>query len=181
MKHFLITGIAGTGKSAIGSELKRCGYTVVETDRVPENSTVFRHRYDKRTGNKSDYSRGSGWDELQHVEWKIDADFLRSELSDRSNDIRFVCGYANNWSELADVFDGIFLLEVSPETVRHRLLNRTSGDWGKKYPEELRHALETADTYNESIKRLGATVLDAEKPVSVLVNQIVDFVENQKS
>lgn len=180
MKHYLITGIAGTGKSAVGAELKRSGYAVLETDRVPENSTVYRRRYDKRTGSKSDYLRGSGWDELQHVEWRIDIDALRNELGGDGDEIRFVCGYANNWSDLKDVFEGIFLLEASSEVVKHRLLNRITGDWGRKHPEELRHVLETANSYNESIKKLGATVLDAEQPIDILAKKILHYIQHNK-
>lgn len=169
MKNYLITGIAGTGKSAVGDMLAQKGYWIIEIDRVDGNKLIYRTRYDVRTNEPSTFKRGDGWQELQHVRWCINADVLRKELQAHQNETVFVCGYANNWDELAQDFDGIFLLEANSKTIQDRLLTRTTGDWGRKYPEELQHALETAREYNESIEKLGATVIDAEQSLDTIV------------
>lgn len=173
MKTYLITGIAGTGKSAVGTVLAQKSYYVLETDRVADNKLVYRGRYDVRTNEISQYTRGDGWQELQYVRWNIKLDVLRAELQAHASETIFVCGYANNWHELASDFDGIFLLEAKPQAIEHRLLTRTTGDWGRKHPEELKHALETARDYNRSIKGLGATVIDADQPLENVVSTIL--------
>lgn len=178
MKNYLITGIAGTGKSAVGDALLAKGYRIVETDRVSGNKIVYRQRNDSRNNQPSTYQRGDGWAELQHVRWQIDPDKLRPDLQRSDSEIQFVCGYADNWADFRDDFDGIFLLEAGPSIIRERLLTRVTGDWGRKHPEELRHAVETAQEFNNSIKLLGATVIDAEKPVDDIVAQILHSIKS---
>lgn len=90
--------------------------------------------------------------ELQHVDWRVDRNKLLRDLDGPDNEVQFVSGYANNWQDFSDDFDGIFLLEVSKSTNERQLLNRTVGDWGRKHPEDLRHALETASEFNNSLK-----------------------------
>lgn len=172
MKNYLITGIAGIGKSAVGEALKTKGYRILETDEIPGNKVIYRQRFDSRTGEESTFQRGNGWEELQYITWKVNPELLRPDLIGPEGETQFVCGYANNWDELKEDFDGIFLLEASQSTVEDRLLNRTTGDWGRKYPEELKHATETAQSYNNSVIQLGAIVLDAEKPIEDIVKQI---------
>ena len=176
MQNYLITGIAGTGKSTVGGALATRGYKILETDRVPDNSTNYRVQFDARTNEPSTYKRGDGWDELQHVRWNIKRDLLLRELN-KGAGLQFVCGYANNWDEFKEDFDGIFLLVASPSTTKDRLLHRTTGDWGKKHPEELKHALETAAEFNRSILGLGAVAIDAEQPIDSVVKNILETVE----
>lgn len=180
MSNYLITGIAGTGKSAVGETLARHGYDVIETDRVDSNQVVYRHRIDVRTQEPSEFQRGEGWDALRYVRWRVSADTLRNAIQDTNGRVRFVCGYANNWDELAGDFDAIFLLEAKPETIKDRLLNRVTGDWGKKYPEELKHALETATEYNESIRKLGAIAIDADKSLDYVVTTILNAINQNQ-
>lgn len=173
MKKYLITGIAGTGKSAVGTVLAQKGYYVLETDRAADNKLVYRDRYDVRTKEISQFTRGDGWQELQYVRWNIKLDVLRAELQAHAGETIFVCGYANNWDELVGDFDGIFLLEANPQAIEHRLLTRTTGDWGRKHPEELKHALDTAQDYNKSMKELNATVIDADQSLEDVVSTIL--------
>lgn len=176
MKNYLITGIAGTGKSAIGDALAAKGYRVPETDSAPNNKVIYRYRVDPRTGNISTFQRGSGWEELRHVIWKVDPKILRPDLTGPDNEIQFVCGYANNWNDFRDDFDGIFLLSAPSSIIKDRLLNRTTGDWGRKHPEELKHAIETADDFNNSVKQLGAIIIDSEKPIDEIVKKISELI-----
>lgn len=177
MKNYLITGTAGSGKSTICEALANRGYRVLEFDGAPSEKVIFRKEYrkkfDKRTGQPSSFARGNGWDELQYVDWRVDRDKLLPDLEGPDGDIQFVSGYANNWQDFRNDFDGIFLLEVSRSTTEKRLLNRTAGDWGRKHPEELRHTLETASEFNNLLKKHGAISINAEQPVEEIVNYIL--------
>lgn len=173
MKNYLITGIAGTGKSAVARELHKASYRILETDNVEGNRTIYRRRYDKRSGELSKFQRGDGWQELMHVMWHIDASELAKDLVGPDNDVQFVCGYANNWNEMKSHFDAIFLLVADAATIEDRLLNRKTGDWGRKHPEELKHALETARQYNEEMMKIGAIPIDAHQPLDSITKQII--------
>ncbi len=180
MKNYLITGTAGTGKSAIGEVLVSKGYRVLEFDGNSKSTVIlkeYRQRFDTRTNQPSEYKRGDGWDEIQYVKWKVDADKLRSELQGSENEVQFVCGYANNWGELKNDFDGMFVLVASPDTIKSRLLNRTSGDWGQKHPEELKHAVDTAQDFNNTMIGLGAIAISAEQPINDIVSEIIENIQ----
>jgi hypothetical protein len=116
---------------------------------------------------------------LQYVDWRVDRELLLPDLEGPENQIQFISGYANNWHDFKDDFDGIFLLEVGQSIIEQRLLNRTSGDWGRKYPEELQHAIETVADFNDSIKQLGATAMNAEAPVDEIVAGILTIIESR--
>ncbi len=184
MKNYLITGISGVGKSAVGEAIATGGYRVIEFDGTPGLGVEYmpyRSRYDVRTSQPSDFVRGDGWDALRYVEWHVDRERLLSELQEGNDRAQFVCAYANNWHEFRDDFDGIFLLEAPSSVIEARLLTRTSGDWGRKHPEELIHALETAVSFNQQLRQLGAACLDATEPVNVIVNKILKATEETET
>jgi adenylate kinase family enzyme len=182
MKNYLITGIAGTGKSTVGEALAEKGYRVMEFDGSPSDRVIFKQQYrrtfDKRTDQLSGFVRGSGWQELQHVEWRVDRHKLLPDIEGPEDQVQFICAYADNWREFRSDFDGIFLLEVGQPIIEQRLLNRTSGDWGRKHPEELKHAIETAAKFNYSLKQLGAITINAEAPVGEIVDQILKQIKS---
>ena len=180
MKNYLITGIAGTGKSTIGEVLVRKGYRVIEFDGFPSDGVILRKygtKFDRRTNQPSGYKRGDGWEELQYVNWRIDREQLLPDLQGPSGLVQFICGYADNWEEFRNDFDKIFLLEVDPATVAKRLLSRSSGDWGRKYPEGLKHATQKAKEFNNSLVRLGATSINADANVDEIVAIILKSIE----
>lgn len=180
MRNYLITGIAGTGKSTVSEELAHRGYRVIEFDGQPSGNIVFRkyrQKFDKRTEQPAAYVRGSGWEELQHIVWKVDPALLRPDLKGPDDAIQFISGYADNWSEFKDDFAGIFLLETKPSVIEERLLTRTSGDWGRQHPEELKHAIDTAQSFNDSLRRLGASTLDAEMSITEIADQILSDIK----
>jgi uridine kinase len=175
-RNILITGIAGSGKSTVCEELAAMGYRVIEFDGSPSKNIIhrdYRKKFDRRTGRPALYERGSGWESLQHIDWKIDRDLLLSDLHNSSGDMQFFSGYANNWSDFANDFDLIILLETEPDVIKRRLLSRTTGDWGRRHPEEMRHALETVEDFNESVKKLGAITIAANQSVREVVTQIL--------
>jgi len=152
MKNYLITGTAGTGKSAVGEALCLKGYRVIEFDGYPRNGVIYkdyRQKFDRRTDKPTKYQRGDGWSVLRHIDWRIDRSKLIPDLKGNADEVQFVCGYANNWEELKEDFDGIFLLDVDPTIIANRLLTRTTGDWGRSYLEEMRHATETDAEYKK--------------------------------
>ena len=77
-----------------------------------------------------------------------------------------------NQGEFADLFEKRFVLHVDSDTMRHRLLTRTNNDYGKA-PEELAEQLELNTRVLEEATRVGATIVDATRPISVVADEIV--------
>jgi len=87
----------------------------------------------------------------------------------------FVCGVASNEDEYIDVFDKVFALDIDTETMKHRINTRTSGDFGKS-THEMKTLLEWQETTADYYQKVGAHVIDATKPVTSVVDEIVSSI-----
>ncbi len=85
----------------------------------------------------------------------------------------FLCGVTNNDAdELWDLFDRVFALVLDEKALKYRISNRTSNDFGKN-PHEFADLLRWQQTASEDYKKLGATLIDATRPLSEVVDEIV--------
>lgn len=84
----------------------------------------------------------------------------------------FLCGSVSNEVQVRDMFIQLVLLSVDEQTMRHRLATRTTNDFGKN-PHELAGIVGWQKTIDEDYRRLGATIIDATRPVSVVVDDIL--------
>ena len=74
--------------------------------------------------------------------------------------------------EVLTHFDRIVALLIDEPTLRHRLANRTTNDFGK-HPEELRAALARRDEAEMKYRRLGATIINASDPPETVTALVV--------
>ncbi len=169
MSLFYVTGIAGAGKSEVCKELLRLGYEAHEGD---DNLSRF---YNNVTGlpvirpTKAS-ERSPDWRD-QHT-WKMSKAKLL-QLKEKATDKPvFVCGVASNEDEYIDVFDGVFALMVDKDTMVHRVMTRTVGDFGKN-PHEMESLLEWQETTEGYYRKIGAHIIDATRPVNEVVQEIV--------
>jgi hypothetical protein len=70
------------------------------------------------------------------------------------------------------IFNQVFVLQTSLETLKHRLQIRTSNDFGKD-PIELAHILEHFDPSGDYWRELGATVINADQPIKQVADDIL--------
>lgn len=153
-----IDGISGTGKTTTAEELTRRGYKAIDAD------AAFGYWGDPKTGEPTD---------VQHqLNWIWDLSKVKSLAEEAANETVFVCGGAMNQDKIRDVFDRRFTLVIDDETMEHRLLNRTNNDFGK-HPEDLARQLEWNKGTVEYAKRIGSIVVDATKPISEVVDDIL--------
>lgn len=106
MKRVLLTGMSGTGKSALIAELASRGYKAVDAD------------YDLA-------KRGPDGD------WVWREDLIEQLLATEDADVLFVSGCATNQGKFYPQFDLVVLLSAPAEVILERLANRTTNSYGK--------------------------------------------------
>lgn len=162
----LVTGRAGSGKSAIARELFRRNYTAFDTDKVSGLSQWV----DSRTGQLATVPNDATFVDLErfHTEWN--AAVLKRLLSEQSD--VFICG--SSWNDLSfeDLFDHHFVLRVSPETQIHRLQTRTDNNYGKD-PRMHGRIIAMEREHVAAAEKLGAIVIDADLPIEKVVDTIL--------
>jgi dephospho-CoA kinase len=147
VKRILITGMSGTGKSAVVGELAARGYKAVDTD--------------------------DGWcrptpDGRQL--WREDA--IETLLATEDADILFVAGCEENQVGFHPRFDHIILLSAPLETLLQRLETRTSNPFGKT-PDELRRFRADAATVEPLLRRVADHEIQTTLPLTEVVEQIL--------
>lgn len=166
VRNYLIEGVSGTGKTSVAEELARRGYHVIHGDRT------LAHRGDPATGRPLDGPYAGREADLlwQHDHWIWPVATVRSLATDRRHGVTFFCGGSRNHRQFIDVFDGVFVLEVDPGTLRDRLAKRPSDEFGGGPAERdlvmLLHA--TKAGLPET-----AMVIDATAPLECVVDDIL--------
>lgn len=166
MLAYLITAPPGTGKSTIVHELARRGYAAYDTDDVP-NASAFVERATGRIvphpGNPIDWT-------TYDFRWqpaKI------HELLASGNPV-FLGAIVGNQQDFYRYFKTIFVLTIDEATLRHRILTRTSHNYGK-HPDELQGVLaRRAQRQAELLSNSKAVAIDATPPVPQVADAILD-------
>lgn len=81
-----------------------------------------------------------------------------------------------NQEDFKHHFNKVFTLHIDGETMKHRLLTRTNNDFGK-HPDELALQLEWNKGAVKYSKERGTTLIDSTKPVSDVVDEILNYTE----
>jgi dephospho-CoA kinase len=108
VKRVLLTGMSGTGKSSVISELAALGFKAVDTD--------------------------DGWCEPLpdgRQRWREDA--IAELLDTEDADVVFVAGCEENQSRFRSRFDLVILLSAPAQAMTERLAARTSNPYGKSH------------------------------------------------
>ena len=128
-KSILITGIAGSGKSAVCDKLNKLGYKAYGIENIEGLFTMI----DKKTCKPFKDYDNDNLELVKQSDWICDKNRLQRLMSKNSKGIVFYCGVASNLNDLLSLFDKIFLLKVSQRVLRERLSTRTSNDFGRTY------------------------------------------------
>ncbi len=171
MSLYLITGNAGTGKTTVCQKLREKNFEAYDTD-----NDGFSKWQNKETGYIHPKSSVKAVDRtpefLKLHDWNIPRYEIKQLSNSSAKKIVFLCGVIDNLDEVRELFDGVFALFVDDKTLKHRLLTRTSGDWGKQ-KHELTRTLDYHHIVYDKWKKLGAKNIDATKPVEEVVNSIL--------
>ena len=163
-RHYLITGVAGSGKSTLEKLFKQKGHVTIDID---DGFARWRHA---ETDEPLDYTPDKdGWHEV--AEWVVDTDALRRFFAAHPDSDVLVFGSFARVRDTIKHFDALFLLEYPDiETVRQRIAGRKGG-YGE-HPDELARIVSYVEPYQERMKQAGAQVLDCTLPLDQITKQI---------
>jgi len=147
----LLTGMSGTGKSTVLTELARRGHAVLDTDHGGWTSEV----------RAADGSVDHRWDEHRMTA------LLGRE---RAGDL-FVSGCVSNQGRFSDRFDAVVLLSAPVDVLLSRLATRTTNGYGKD-PAELERVLGDLDAVEPLLRRAATAELDTRRPVAELADAV---------
>lgn len=152
MKRILITGMSGTGKSALIGALAERGFRAVDLDEP-------------------------AWSESA-----ADGDWIWreervAELLDAPEDDEwlFVSGCATNQGKFRDRFDEVVLLSAPTELILERLATRTSNHYGKR-PEEVAEVLGYIETVEPLLRRAASHEVDTRPPLTDVLARVLRLV-----
>jgi broad-specificity NMP kinase len=166
-----VTGISGSGKSAVCAELNRRGYEAHDTDR-DENAVWVNRTTGEVTAvaGAADRSR-PGW--LLDQEWRVVPSKVQALAGRADERLVFLCGSTANEDEVWHLFARVIYLAIDEQTLRDRLASRTSNDFGKA-PEELEAILAWHEVGDADYLRFGAVIVDASLPLHHVVDRVLE-------
>jgi uridine kinase len=176
MPLIYVTGPSAAGKSTVRNELVRRAYEAYDTDE--DGLTSW---YDSQNGQPVAYPHdaerpqdwiASGRYFLELSRQRVEGLAERAELQ-----VVFLCGIARNDLELAHLFSRVVCLTLDEETLKYRVATRTTNNFGKA-PDELAHVLRNHKAAQEWYRSFGAIMVDAERPLDVVVDEIVAIGES---
>ncbi|MFI9382538.1 AAA family ATPase [Kutzneria sp. NPDC052558] len=156
-----VTGTSGTGKSTVCALLRERGEAAIDADWEGYN-----HWVDRVTGHPVADPPDpvpAGW--LDRFGWRISRPAVQALAATAHDRTVYLFGAVENENEVWDLFDTVVCLVVDNDTLRHRLLTRTTNSFGK-HPEELAAALGHNEHMAATYRRFGALIVDATQPLA---------------
>ena len=163
MKRVLLTGMSGTGKSAVIQQLIARGYKAVDTD---DGLTEWVPLAEDSRFRYSDAEDG---------EWLWREDRVQELLSTADADVLFISGCVRNQGKFYSQFDHVVLLTAPPPVIVERLASRTTNPYGKD-PEELKLVLQLNEIVVPMLRRSASLEVDTSAPLDDVVKAILEAV-----
>ena len=171
MPAYFITGSPGAGKSTTLRALADRGYAAYDTDSMPGVSQLELRASGEPVTNWP--PEPIDWD-LYAWNWQPAA--IAKLLA--ADGTVFLGGVVSNQGDFYNRFAAIFVLTISTDTLRHRILSRTEKDYGKE-PNELAGLLAYhAKRESSLLAAPQAVAIDASRPVDKVIEDILHHVKN---
>lgn len=155
--RILITGMSGTGKSAVLAELGRRGYRVVDTD---------------DPGWREYRAYAEPTDEAHRGEWLWVEDRMTALLDSDDGRSLFVQGCVRNQSKFYDRFDAVVLLSAPADVILDRVARRATNSYGKT-PLERAMILDDLAKVEPLLRATCTHELDAGRPLDEVVADLI--------
>ena len=164
MGKYLITGRQGSGKTTVIKQLQKLGYTAYNADDLPDVTKL----QNKETNETIDWPEGK-------VDWSRYAwNWRKPEIEKllASDEIVFIGAVVSNQVDFYPMFDKVFVITVSVDTLKtrleshehsshHLLIDRITKD----------HVKKQASFINE-----GGEPISGERPPEEIANNILNLV-----
>lgn len=173
MARYLVTGVAGTGKTSVAEELRNRGYAAFDAD------AGFSYYQDKQTGERFDRPDEPSFAWYARHERIFDEAVLESLFKDYEGELIFICSITANQSKYYSQFDKIFLLTADNQTIMQRLKMRTNSDFGK-HPVDLHRVLSGRPDFDDSVRAAGAIEIDSTRPLDKVIDQILGHLNDNR-
>jgi adenylate kinase family enzyme len=167
--NILITGLSGSGKSSVGKELIKRGYSVVEADTDHGISSWVDIKTKVKVPHKPPYTKQ--W--LKQHQWLWDSAAINKLLRENKG-ILFIEGGSHNFNDYLDLFDKKFALYIDNETMIQRLQKRNPIRWSSDKP-EIWLNLEWNESIYDYFISLGLEIIDANQPTYEIANKILEL------
>jgi shikimate kinase len=168
MKRILLTGMSGTGKSTVISELAVRGYKAVDADCDEFSQWV---EVEGSWG-----AEGAPVDGYRDWVWREDR--IQDLLSTEDTDVLFVSGCAENMPKFFPQFDLIVLLSAPASVIVRRLCIRTTNQYGKR-PDEVARVLSLVESVEPLLRRAAGYEIDTSAPLEEVVATLLRLVQSQ--
>jgi shikimate kinase len=155
----LITGMSGTGKSAVIQELAARGYRAFDLDTPEWSEWVDADPSDLLTP-----AKGKDWI------WREDR--VRALLSEPAPGVLFVSGCAENMDRLFPLIDLVILLSAPTATIMERLEARSSSGFGHTAEQRAKVA-RLVSTIEPLLRESADYEIDTNKPIHAAVDEIL--------
>lgn len=165
--RYLITGVAGTGKSTAAKELRKRGYAAYDTEEG------FSYYVEKATGERCAYPKHPSLKWYSEHERVFDEKILNNLFKKHAGEDIFIATVTANQKKYYPDFDKIFLLTTDENTIIHRLETRSGNDFGK-HPLDLHRVLSRQKEFEDEVKSQSAIVIDSSGPIEQTVDRILD-------
>jgi len=168
MGKYLITGRPGSGKTTVIEALKRRGFHAFDTDAMPEITKLE----EQETGTPVPWP-GGAVDWKKYI-WNWQEGGLR-KLLQSENDV-FIGAIVGNQQKFYPLFDKIFALTISTETLRKRLDSHAH----PRTAQEKEQAIAVHYDKQAKFEKQGLALIPADGSVDEIIDNILAQLKKQR-
>jgi shikimate kinase len=168
MSLVYLTGTSGVGKTAVGEELRRRGFTVYDVD-----ADRLARWFENTSG--AEVPMPSYRDDSWYAEntYRLPVETVRRLAS--GGGTTFISGAVGNENEIWDLFITVIHLTVDAGTLERRLLQR--GTFGSR-PDELQRVLGWQSQSDADNARYGAHLINATPPIPEVADHVLEILRH---
>jgi dephospho-CoA kinase len=160
----LLTGVSGTGKSSLVSELRARGHPAVDLDCAEYSEWVEVRDGTAAAGSPVEPGRDWVWREER----------VRDLLAAERGDPLFVSGCAANMGRFLPCFDHVVLLSAPASVIAARLIARPPGEYGNR-PGDVKRVVALIETVEPVLRRAADYEIDTSGSVEQAVAVVLEI------